>query len=331
MPFGLTNAPDAFMDLMNQVFQPYLDQFVVVFIDNILVYSMTGDEHDEHFRVVLQILWNVVSEGIRVDPRKIEAVLDGNSLRMWLKYVAFRPESVKEFVVFSDASHIGLGCILMQDGKVVDYASRQLKTHEANYLPHDLELAAVAFALKNCRHYLYDYDCTIEYHRGKANVVANALTRRAMSDLRILFGRLSLSDDGSLLAEFDGVLAFQGRICVLNDSDLRQSILREAHNSHYVMHPGGNKMYRDLRELYWWLGLKHEVTDFVARCLTCQQVKAQHKLPSDRLTKSSHFIPVQTDYSLQKLAKLYISEIVRLHGVPVSIISDRDYRFTSRF
>ena len=135
------------------------------------------------------------------------------------------------------------------------------------------------------------------------------------------------------------------------------------------MHPGGNKMYRDLRELYWWLGLKREVTNFVACCLTCQQVKAEHQLPSgllqpvkiplwkwervtmdfvsglpltptkkdsvwvvvDRLTKSAHFIPIRTNYSLQKLVRLYVAEIVRLHGVPVSIISDRDPRFTSRF
>ncbi|XP_052484854.1 uncharacterized protein LOC128039954 [Gossypium raimondii] len=136
-----------------------------------------------------------------------------------------------------------------------------------------------------------------------------------MTDLRAMFARLSLFDDGSLLAELqvkptwieqikgrqlednslglrfqqiescsttdfglnsEGVLCFRGQICVPNDSDLRQSILRESHSSPYSMQPGGNKMYRDLRELYWWLGLKREVTDFVARCLTYQQVKAEH-------------------------------------------------------
>ena len=134
------------------------------------------------------------------------------------------------------------------------------------------------------------------------------------------------------------------------------------------MHPGGNKLYHDLQELYWWPGLKREVTELVGKCFTCQQVKAEHQLPSgllqpvkiplwkwervtmdfvsglpltpskkdsvwvivDRLTKSAHFIPVRTDFSLQKLAKLYVAKIVRLHGVPVSIISDRDPIFTSR-
>ncbi|XP_016676518.1 uncharacterized protein [Gossypium hirsutum] len=168
-----------------------------------------------------------------------------------------------------------------------------------------------------------------------------------MTDLRAMFVRLSLFNDRSLLVELqvkptwidqirnkqmgdkslelrccqvesgitldlrinkDRVLCSRGRICVPNDEDLRQLILREAYSSPYVMHPSGNKMYRDLRDVYWWPGLKREVTDFMARCLT-----------------------YQTNFSLQKLAKLYISEIVRLHGVLVSIISNRDPRFTSQF
>ncbi|KAG8491141.1 hypothetical protein CXB51_014333 [Gossypium anomalum] len=278
-----------------------------------------------------------------------------------------------------------------------------LKPHEGNYPTHDLELAAVIFALKIWRHYLYgercvlytdhkslkylltqkeltqkelnlreriwiellkDYDCLIEYHPGKPNVVANALSRRAVFNLIAMFARLSLYDDGSLLAELqvrpkwvDQVKEKQLRDESLvawfqQDSDLRQSILKEAHGGLCAMHPGGNKLYHDLQELYWWPGLKRE------------QVKAKHQLPSgllqpvkiplwkwervtmdfvsglpltptkkdsvwvvvDRLTKSAHFIPVSTDYSLQKLAKLYVAEIVRLYGVLVSIISDRDPR-----
>ncbi|KAA3478075.1 DNA/RNA polymerases superfamily protein [Gossypium australe] len=512
MPFGLTNAPAAFMDMMNRVFQPYLDRFVVVFIDDILVYSRIEEEHDSHLRVVLGVLrekqlyakfskcefWlkevifleHVVSaEGITVDPRKIEAVLDWkppksvSEIRSFLglagyyrrfvegflliaapltkllrKGVPFvwaeqqqesfeklkkiltevpviQPEAEKEFVAYCDASHKGLGCMLMQERKVVPYASRQLRPHEMNYPTHDLELAAVVFALKIWRHYLYgeksvtytdhkslkylltqnnlnlrqrrwiellkDYDCSIEYHPGKANVVANALSRKEISDLRALFAHLSLYEDGSLLAELqtkptwvsqikekqvldelldsrfqqmergetvdfglnsEGVLCFRGRICMEKDSELKQMILREAHSSPYAMHPGGSKMYRDLRELYWWLGLKREVTDFVANeggtsvafgmlqpvkillwkweRITMDFVSSLHLMPTkkdlvwvivDRLTKSAHFIPVRTDYSLQKLAKLYVAEIVRLHGVPVSNISDRDPRFTSWF
>ncbi|KAL5857455.1 hypothetical protein ACOSQ3_004913 [Xanthoceras sorbifolium] len=135
------------------------------------------------------------------------------------------------------------------------------------------------------------------------------------------------------------------------------------------MHPGSTKMYRDLRTQYWWSGMKRDVVDFVNRCMTCQQVKAEHQVPSgllqsipipewkwdritmdfviglpltrsqhdaiwvivDRLTKSAHFLPVRIDYSLDRLAELYIKEIVRLHRVPAFISADRDPKFTSRF
>ena len=151
--------------------------------------------------------------------------------------------------------------------------------------------------------------------------------------------------------------------------ELKKDIMEEAHSSAYAMHPGSTKMYRTLKEHYWWNGMKKEIANFVSRCLTCQQVKEEHQrlagkiqllpiptwkwekitvdfvtgLPRtqkqhdaiwvivDRLTKSAHFLPVNVEDSLEKLAQLYVNEIVRLHGVPVSIVSDRDPRFTSRF
>ena len=239
MPFRLTNAPTTFMDLMNRVFRPYVDQFVVVFIDDILVYSKDAQEHEQHLKLVLQTLrekklyaklskcefWlkevsflgHIVSaEGIKVDPTKIEAVVNwkpprnvievrsflglagyyrrfvrsfsvitsplSKLLRKGIKFewidkcqnsfeqlkgmlveapVLTQSTSGKEYTLYSDASGIGLGCLLMQDGKVVAYASRQLKPHEQNYPNHDLELAAVVFALKIWRHYLYEEKCRI--------------------------------------------------------------------------------------------------------------------------------------------------------------------------
>ena len=233
MPFGLTNAPAVFMDLMNRVFRPYLDQFIIVFIDDILIYSKTKEEHEEHVRIALQTLrdnhlyakfskcefWleevkflgHVVSQkGIAVDTSKVDAVLNwkrpntATEVRSFLglagyyrRFVegfskiaapltgltrkdsrfdwkeqhesAFQklkerlttapvlaiPKSGERFITYSDASHQGLGCVLMQDGRAIAYGSRQLKPHEKNYPTHDLELAAIIFALKIWRHYLY--------------------------------------------------------------------------------------------------------------------------------------------------------------------------------
>ncbi|KAL6345674.1 hypothetical protein AAG906_017410 [Vitis piasezkii] len=167
----------------------------------------------------------------------------------------------------------------------------------------------------------------------------------------------------------DEILRFGTRLCVPNDEDLRRELLEEAHCSKFAIHPGGTKMYKDLRQNYWWSGMKRDIAQFVAQCLVCQQVKAEHQRPAgslqplailewkwehitmdfviglprtlggnnaiwvivDRLTKSAHFLPMKVNFSLDRLASLYVKEIVRMHGVPVSIVSDRDPRFTSRF
>ncbi|GJW58436.1 putative reverse transcriptase domain-containing protein [Tanacetum coccineum] len=295
MPFGLTNAPAVFMDLMNRVCKPYLDKFVIVFIDDILIYSKDKKEHEEHLKAILELLkeeklyakfskcefWipkvqflgHVIdSRGIHVDPAKIESIKDWASpktpteIRQFLGLAGYYrrfiegfskiaksmtkltqkgikfdwgekeedafqlikqklcsapilalPEGDEDFVVYCDASHKGLGAVLMQREKVIVYASRQLKIHEKNYTTYDLELGSVVFALKIWRHYLYgtrctiftdhkslqhildqkelnirkhrwpellsNYDCDIRYHPGKANVVADALSRKERTEL----------------------------------------------------------------------------------------------------------------------------------------------------
>ncbi|GKC79764.1 putative reverse transcriptase domain-containing protein [Tanacetum coccineum] len=125
--------------------------------------------------------------------------------------------------------------------------------------------------------------------------------------------------------------------------DVRTIIMDKAHKSKYYVHSGADKMYYDLRDRYWWPEMKKDIAEYVSKCLTCLKVKAEHQRPSgllqqpeisvivDRLTTSAHFLPMRVDYKMERLARLYLNEIVARHGVPISIISDRDSRFTSRF
>jgi hypothetical protein len=171
------------------------------------------------------------------------------------------------------------------------------------------------------------------------------------------------------LKDEEGVLWYKGRICVLDIKELKHKILCEAHGSSYSTHPGGNKMYHDLKATYWWYGMKRDVTEYVALCDTCQQVEAEHQWPAellqplqvpewkwegiamnfimglprtqsgydsirvivDRLTKVAHFILGKITYSGLKLAELYMLMIVCLHGVLMKIVSNRGTQFTSKF
>ncbi|KAL0402679.1 UNVERIFIED_CONTAM: Transposon Tf2-11 polyprotein [Sesamum latifolium] len=113
----------------------------------------------------------------------------------------------------------------------------------------------------------------------------------------------------NFLIRADEVIVNGERVCVPDVDGLREEILREAHNAPYAMHPGTVKMYRNLRPYYWWQTMKKDVAEFVAKCMTCQQVKAEHQAPADRLTKSAHFLPIRQGDSLDKLAELYVAEI----------------------
>ncbi|GJW93391.1 putative reverse transcriptase domain-containing protein [Tanacetum coccineum] len=420
MPFRLTNAPTIFMDLMNRVCKPYLDKFKIVFIDDILIYSKSEEEHEVHLKAILdllkkeklyakfskcefwlqevQFLGHVVNrDGIHVDPSKVESVKNwktpelSTEIRLFLglagyylrfiknfskiakpltlltqknkTYVwgneqdeAFRilkeklckslvlalPDGPDDFVVYCDASKQGFGCVLMQRGKVIAYASRQLKKHEKNYTTHDLELGAVVFALKIWRHYLYgtksviytdhkslqyifdqkdlnmhqrqwiellsDYECEIKYHLGKANVVADALSRKerpkpkrvcAMSiaiysglKTKILEAQGEASKDLKAPTEWlrglekhlerrdDGGIYFFDRIWIPSVGGIRKLIMDEAHTSRYSIHSGADKMYHDLRDLYWWPGMKRDIAEYVSKCITCSKIKAEHQKPS---------------------------------------------------
>ncbi|KAG8498969.1 hypothetical protein CXB51_005376 [Gossypium anomalum] len=154
-----------------------------------------------------------------------------------------------------------------------------------------------------------------------------------------------LNVESEFQIDHDDCLRFRSRLCIPRNSELISMILNEAHSSRMSIHPGSTKMYNDLKCRFWWSGMKRDIFDFVSKCLICQQVKAEHQVPSgllqpimrpewkwDRVTMDFvSGLPLSSNYSLDKLAELYVSQIVRLHGVPISIVSDRDPRFTSRF
>nr|GEX15054.1 putative reverse transcriptase domain-containing protein [Tanacetum cinerariifolium] len=252
--------------------------------------------------------------------------------------------------VSMDLMNRGLGSVLMQNEKVIAYASRQLKTHEKNYITHDLELGAVVFALKMWRHYLYgtrctvftdhkslqhildqkelnmrqqhwlellsDYDFDIRYHHGKANTEALKPENLSAKDVGGML-RKDLPKE-KLEPRADGTLCLNNRSYVSCFGDLRTLIMDESHKSKYSIHPGSDKMYQDLKRLHWWPNMKANIATYVSKCLTCSKVKAEHQKPSGLLENNP----------MEKLMKLYMKEVVTRHGVPISIISDCDGRFT---
>ncbi|GKA54906.1 putative reverse transcriptase domain-containing protein [Tanacetum coccineum] len=366
MPFRLTNVPAMFMDLMNRI----------------------NEEHDAHLRLILeflkkeelyakfskcdfwlskvQFLGHVIdSEGIHIDPAKIDAP------------ILALPKGSENFVAYCDASHKGLGVVLMQKEKVIAYASRQLKIYEKNYTTHDLELGAVVFALKMWIHYLYDikrlellsdYDCELRYHPRKVNVVADALSRKSRPKplrVRALVKTIGLNLPARILnaqvearkeenyetedlcgmikklePRTDETLCLKNRSWIPCFGDLRALIMHESHKSKFLIHPGLDKMYKDLKKLYWWPNMKAEITTYKWENITMDFVTKLPKTTSgqdmiwvivDRLTKSAHFLPAKENDSMEKLTRQYLKEVVSRHGVPVLIISDRDGRFVSQF
>ncbi|GJR25311.1 putative reverse transcriptase domain-containing protein [Tanacetum coccineum] len=362
MPFGLTNASAVFMDLMNRVCKPYLDKFVFVFIDDILIYSKKKQDHEEHLKLILELLkkeelyakfskcefWipnvqflgHVIdNQGIHMDLAKIESIKDWASpkspmeIRQFLG-LAGAPilallKGSEDFIAYCDASIKGLCVVLMQRDKVIAYASRQLKIHENTYTTHDLELRAVVFALKIWRHYLYgtkctvfnyhksfqhilnqnelnmrqhrwlkllsDYDCEIRYHVGKANVVADALKRKErikplrnedVGDMLIENSKdLEKHRTEKLEPRANGTLCLNCRSWLPCYGDLRTVIMHESHKSNYSIYPGSDKMYQDMKKLYWWPNMKADIAIYVTKCLTCAKVKAEHQRPSGLLVQ----------------------------------------------
>ncbi|GJR75358.1 putative reverse transcriptase domain-containing protein [Tanacetum coccineum] len=215
-----------------------------------------------------------LSEGIHVDPVKIESIKNWASPKtpseilkfLGLAAILALPEGRENFVVYSDASHKGLGAVLMQKEKVIAYASRQLKIHENNYTTHDLELGAVVFALKMWRHYLYGLNLPVKILN--AQVEARKEENYEAEDLCGMVKKLEPRSDGTLCLKDRSWIQ-----CFVN---LRDVIMHESHKSKYSIHLGSDTMYHDLKKLYWWPNMKVEIATYVSKCLTCAKVKDKH-------------------------------------------------------
>nr|GFA39572.1 putative reverse transcriptase domain-containing protein [Tanacetum cinerariifolium] len=409
MPFGLTNNEKEHKEHLKEILELLKKEKLYAKFSKCEFKSL---RFIEGFSKIAKSMTKLTQKGIKFDwGEKEENAFQLIKQKLCSAPILALPKGSEDFVVYCDASHKGLGDVLMQREKVIAYASRQLKrekviayasrqlkVHELNYTTHDLELGSVVFALKIWRHYLYGTTCTV-----KANVVADALSRKERMEpllVRALVMTIGLDlprqilvtqieapkpknlekeDVGSMIRKdipkekleprMDGTLCLNDRSWLPCYGDLRYVIMHESHKSNYYVHPSSDKMYQDMKKLYCWPNIKVNIATFVNKCLTCAWVKAEHQRPSrllvqpaipeskwdnitmdfitkllkssqgfdtiwvivDRLTKLAHFLPIRENDPLDKLARLYLNRIVARYRIPVSIICDRDGRYTSNF
>ncbi|XP_017425527.2 transposon Ty3-G Gag-Pol polyprotein [Vigna angularis] len=510
MPFGLTNAPTTFQSTMNHLFKPYLRKFVLVFFDDILVYSRTWEEHLEHVGKVLSTLrrdqWvanrrkcefgqtqvkylgHIIShKGVEMDDEKIKAVVDWErpksvkSVRGFLGLSGYyrrfirdygkiaRPltdllkkggftwnEKAEEawqtlktvvttapvlslpnfqqpFHIKCDASGKGVGAVLMQGKKPIAFFSKALSEGALSKSIYEKELMALVLAIQHWRPYLLGqrfivhtdqrslrylleqritthnqqnwiakllgYDFEIIYKVGTTNRVADALSRRdeGVNDedkelsviarpywqdfeevmkevvedekLRKVIEEIEVDPNSHPAYTIEhGRLHYKGRLVLSAQSSWLPRLMAEFHLTQMGGHSGVYRTYRRIAQSLFWVGMKKDITEFVAKCLVCQQHKYLASSPQgllqplpipnaiweelsmdfvvrlpksqgydailvvvDRLSKYAHFIPLKHPYSARTVAEIFLREVVRLHGIPKSIVTDRDPLFLSMF
>ena len=500
MPFGLTNAPSTFIRLMNHVLRAFIGKFVVVYFDDILIYSKNLDDHLTHLKFVLDVLrkerlfanlkkctfctdklvflgFVVSAQGIQVDEEKVRAIQDWPSppsvskvrsfhglasfyrrfvkdfssiaapiTEVIKKDVGFKwgeeqekafqlikeklthapllalPNFAKTFEVECDASGLGIGAVLMQEGRPIAYFSEKLSGAALKYLTYDKELYALVQALETWQHYLWPkefvihtdheslkhlkgqhklnkrharwmefvetFPYVIRYKQGKENIVADALSRRyvliSTLDAKLLgfehikelypldqdFSEEYASCEKAAHDKFfrhEGFLFRENKLCIPNCS-IRDLSVRESHGGGLMGHFGVAKTLGVLQEHFYWPHMKRDVERICGRCITCRQAKSRVQphgfytplpIPSepwvdlsmdfmlglprtrrgkdsifvvvDRFSKMAHFIPCHKTDDASHVADLFFREVVRLHGMPRTIVSDRDAKFLSYF
>ncbi|KAK1601905.1 hypothetical protein QYE76_017610 [Lolium multiflorum] len=472
MPFGLTNAPSTFMRLMNHVLREFIGKFVVVYFDDILIYSRNESDHTIHIRHVLQVLrdnqlygnlekctfckdkviflgYVVSKHGVEVDESKIEAIqnwptpMNVSQVRSFhglagfyrrfvpnfstiaaplndltKKGVVFEwgaaqdhafdelkrlltsapllalPDFNKQFEIECDASGIGIGGVLMQEGRPIAYFSEKLSGAKLNYPIYDKELYALIRVLEVWQHYLWpkefiihsdhealkylkaqstlhkrlakwvefieSFPYIIKHKKGKDNIVADALSRKNMlltqldvkiPGLEILCDLYATDHDfaepyrlcalGKAWEKYhihDGFLFRANKLCV-PESSVRLLLLQESHAGGLMGHFGREKTLLMLADHFYWPKMRRDVDRYV-KMHYLQQVQVQAEASRghdsifvvvDRFSKMSHFIACHKSDDASHIANLFFREIVRLHGVPKTIVSDRDVKFMSYF
>ncbi|CAL9007289.1 unnamed protein product [Prunus brigantina] len=500
MPFGLTNAPSTFMRLMNQVFRPFIGKFVVVYFDDILVYSHNVVQHMEHLRQIFDVLreqqlfvnlrkcefltdsliflgYVISSEGIKMDIKKIEAIQEWpipqsvHEVRSFhglasfyrrfirnfssimapltdcMKHNIFKwteiaeksfqaikkamteapllilPDYQKVFEVDCDASKVGIGAVLSQEGRPIAFFSEKLNDTRQRYSTYDVEFYAIMQSLRQWRQYLIykefilysdhealrfingqhklnrrharwveelqEYNFVIKHKAGIHNKVADALSRKvallSVMQIRVEgFEQLQESykgdkEFGEIWSECvqsnsvqdyhiqDGYLFKGSKLCI-PDCSLRLWIIEEQHGGGLGGHFGRDKTIDLVENKFHWPKLRRDVERYVQRCRTCHVAKSRSQntglytplpeprapwedismdfvvgLPKtkqgfdsvmvvvDRFSKMAHFVPCKTTMDASNIAHIYFQEIVKLHGIPTTITSDRDTKFVGHF
>ncbi|XP_028758775.1 uncharacterized protein LOC114717745 [Neltuma alba] len=502
MPFGLTNAPATFQALMNSVFRPFLRKFVLIFFDDILVYSTGWEQHLQHVEEVLKLmaanhlfakiskcsfglnsveyLGHVISsKGVDMDSTKISAIqqwppprtvtqlkgflgLSGYYRRFIRHYAELAcpltkllqrdsfhwteeaqhafdqlklalttaptlalPDFTRPFILETDASGKGIGAVLLQDKHPIAYFSKQLSPRLQAQSAYVRELYAITQAVSKFRHYLVGhrfviwtdqeslkhlggqviqtpeqeaflpklmgYDYTIEYKRGKSNIVADSLSRvdcmammqissslmnDILSDLRsdptvqeMIKHHMQNPPSDSDYEFRDGLLYKKHRLVIpTTATHIIRKLLLEFHASPLGGHSSTLRTYHRMATVFYWPRMKSDIRDFIKQCLICQQAKGLQLHPAgllsplpipdqvwddiamdfitalplvrghsvifvviDRLSKYAHFMPLKHSYNSQHVAKAFIHSVVKLHGFPKTIVSDRDKVFLSAF